>query len=101
MGLNKPNDEGKIEIFKDPNVLIGNDFDIHPEWKVEIHHTFDIYFKKRILLLVLLLKFYHKKNTHLKLPKFVLFEIIKFVSLPPYLSSTNDKAEKNDKCVCY
>lgn len=48
------------------------------KWKVEDHHKYSSFFKKRVLDLLLILKHYHIK-INIKIPKYVIYMIISYM----------------------
>jgi len=71
MEENKP-----VLVLNDPTLESVNGRKLQLQWRPEKHSRYPSAFRQRILTFVLSLKVFHQK-TALKLPKFLLFEIIK------------------------
>ena len=64
--------------MNEKNISIFNNGENFIEWSSSNHKLFYFPFKQNVFLFFLVLKFF-KNKFDLKIPKFVLFEIIKFV----------------------
>jgi hypothetical protein len=65
--------------LKDPTILIINGGKRYNEWETKEHIYYPLSFRKTVYAFVLFLKRFQKTN-NLKIPRFLLYEIVKLVA---------------------
>ena len=72
-------------IMKNPNIsIIVSKSAFNCDWSIETHSHFSFKFQIKILFFLNSLKYFQNK-TKIKIPKFVVHEIIKFIASPSFL----------------
>ena len=65
-------------LFEDEDLILIIGGEVKRTWRADEHHNYPLTFQRAVLALVLCLR-RRKEETGLRVPKFILFEIIKWV----------------------
>ena len=65
--------------MKDCNASIIINGEVTPDWSPQTHHLMEKSFRKSVVQFLLILK-RNQKKTNLKIPKFVIYEILKKIN---------------------